>query len=90
MDRQEQTALDSKKPADDLLPPWVAVGETFYGHKDWKIQAVVGLWIQVVEAKSSSTSAGPDEAWIYLPTGVIYGGATLQRRSNHGVPTNNR
>ena len=70
------------------LPPWVVLGGEFYGHRDWRIDEIVGLWIKVVEAKSKA--ATPSEAWIYLPTGIVYGGTTLQRRSAHGLPTVSR
>ena len=67
---------------------WVVVGGEFYGHRDWRIEDIVGMWIRVIDTKSRSDA--PDEAWIYLPTGIIYGSTTLQRRTQHGLPTINR
>ena len=88
MNQQELTSSAHDSQLNMLLPPWAKVGEIFYGHRDWTIEQVVGLWIKVVETKSRS--ATPDEAWIYLPSGVVYGSSTLQRRSSHGLPTLNR
>jgi len=70
------------------LPPWVVVGGNFYGHRDWTIQSIVGQWIEVVEKRSPSGQ--PNKAWIYLPTGVVYGSTTLLRRSEHGLPVASR
>jgi hypothetical protein len=83
----------ARSPASDRgdgepLPPWVVVGGEFYGHRDWRIEAIVGLWIRVIDTKSRSDA--PDEAWIYLPTGIVYGSTTLQRRTQHGLPTISR
>ena len=88
MSQQESSEPAHSLQSNDELPPWAAVGETFYGHRDWKIEEVAGLWIRVVEVKSNAPT--PDEAWIYLPTGIVYGSATLQRRSNHALPTTSR
>ncbi len=76
-------------PSDHLstsepLPPWVVVGSDFYGHKDWRIDSIVGQWILVVEKRSSPEK--PNQAWVYLPTGVVYGNTTLLRRTEHGSP----
>ena len=76
------------RASEDPLPPWVVVGEAFYGHPDWRIESVVGQWIRVSDTKSRSDS--PEEAWIYLPTGVVYGSTTLLRRTQHGFPTVSR
>lgn len=70
------------------LPPWVVVGGDYYGHKDWRIDSIVGQWILVAE--KSSPPEKPNQAWVYLPTGVIYGNTTLLRRSDHGVPVATR
>jgi hypothetical protein len=72
--------------SDDVLPPWVQIGGDFYGHKDWTIKDIVGKWIRV-EEKTRAATGGVNEAWIYLPSGVVYGNKTLLRRSDHGLPT---
>lgn len=70
------------------LPPWVTVGADYYGHSDWRIESVVGQWIFVVEKRSPPEK--PNEAWVYLPTGVVYGSTQLLRRSEHGIPVATR
>ena len=74
--------------ASNPLPPWVAVGADFIGHRDWRIESITGQWICVVEKRSSADA--PNEAWIYLPTGVVYGSTILIRRSEHGMPVTTR
>ncbi len=82
------SAEDHSPAAAEPLPPWVTVGADFYAHDGWRIESVVGKWIEVVEKRSGS--GDPSRAWIYLPTGVVYGDTTLMRRSEHGLPVATR
>lgn len=84
----QASSSPAEQDAATVLPPWAAVGKEFYGHHDWRIDEIAGLWVRVVEAKSRSDT--PDEAWIYLPTGVVYGSTTFLRRTGHGIPTVSR